>query len=518
MIKAEREGADIGTFGEYVFPENRVAACMIMGDGYNAKIVRQTLTSLKLAGVDKLFLAYNGKSRSTITWMFRHLKKIDLPFVVQKFKWEDNFAKARQQSFDLVPKDEFDWMMWIDADDRFMADKPLDEMFDSLDPYTLGVYIRYDYSVEPETGAVTVQQWRERFFSTKVDWQWKYPVHEVCIGPPGMQFAKRDHCYVVHLRTPEQDYGTRNRNRRIIAKALKEDPTDQRMQFYFANEAAAEADSIEEGSEKWRVAAAAILAYKRFASNPNVGKEDLYLAATRIGDLHLMRHDTNKAIDAFLESLKINPEWPDAYIGLARACLELEDWGKCLSFANLAVERPKPVTSSAITPVTYDYSPLLLRGIALEGLGRFEEAQIDFKAAAEIWNPSGGLLEWKLKEIERKIAVQPLDKDERKRLRGSRPDKSIAFVTAPLPEPWHPILEAEGGAGGAETCIMRLAPRFVADGWRVSVFGTPGFEHKGVNSDGVEYWDSEEYIPNEKFKIVVSSEIPPESVITAKLF
>jgi glycosyltransferase involved in cell wall biosynthesis len=81
-------------------------------------------------------------------------------------------------------------------------------------------------------------------------------------------------------------------------------------------------------------------------------------------------------------------------------------------------------------------------------------------------------------------------------------------VTAPLPEPWHPQLEKEGGAGGAETCIMRLAPRFAADGWRVSVFGTPGHEHYGVDENGVEWWNSEEFVPNEKFKVLIASRIP----------
>lgn len=490
-----------------VFPRNRVAACMILGDSYVQEELINTVDSIKEVGIDKLFLAYNGKSRRTLQWLFDHLQKIDLPFLVQKFAWEDDFSKARQQSFDMVPKDEFGWIMWVDADDIIIAEKSLEELFESLDPYTQGIYLRYDYAVEPDSGKVSVQQWRERILSTKVNWVWKYPIHEVATCPIGTQFAKRDHIYIRHQRDADSARGARERNRRIVSKSLKENPKDPRMQFYFATELMAEADGLQ-GAEKSRVADAAILAYKRFMSNEDASADDLYIAATRIGDLFLMKGDYNASIDAYLQSLKVHPEWPDAYIGIARAAMESEDWGKCKSFATIALQRNPPLTSSIVTPLTYIYTPYLIRGIANEKMGLYKEAKDDFLEAKAVWNPPNGMLEEHLKEIEEKLSGKTEDKEERKKRRGSRPEKSIAFVTAPLPESWHPETEKVSGAGGAETCIMRLAPRFAADGWRVAVFGTPGVDHRGVDESGVEWWNSEEFIPNERFKVVVASRIP----------
>jgi glycosyltransferase involved in cell wall biosynthesis len=509
IVKTIKEGGTVVPSGatiEKIFPKNRVAAAMIMGDEYDRATVQKCVSSLKASGVHKLFLAYNGKSRRTITWLFDHLARIEFPFLVQKFRWEDDFAKARQQSFDLIPKDEFDWIIWIDSDDVLIPEKSFDEMFESIDEYTQGIYLRYDYSVDPETGAVDVQQWRERVLSTKVDWQWKYPIHEVATSPIGTQFAKCDHLYLRHLRDLEDSQKTRERNRRIISKSLSEDPTDPRMQFYFATEVMAEAEALPLTQEKVRIAKAGIVAYRRFMSNElNQSQDDLYLAANRIGELYMMVGDYNRAIDAYLNSLKINPDWPDAYIGLARACMHTEDWARTKSFASLALQRGIPKTPSGITPSTYTFTPNLLRGIANEEMGLFADALVDYEEAEHSHNNE--FLQKRIESAKQKLAATAKDKGERNRRRGTRPDKSIAFVAAPIPDPWHPELEKTRGAGGAETCIMRLAPRFAADGWRTVVFGTPSPEHRGIY-DEVEWWDANEFLTNEKFTVIVGSRIP----------
>jgi glycosyltransferase involved in cell wall biosynthesis/tetratricopeptide (TPR) repeat protein len=551
ISKHQKEGAtSIKRHGKEVeveYPPHRIAACMIMGDNVNREDLIRCVESLKRGGIDKLFIAFNGKTRRAYQWFWEHLGRIGLPFLVQKFGWEDDFAKARNQSFEMVPKDEFDWLIWIDSDDELVVETPelteffhnsksemnmqewtdtfnlagknaLTEMLESLDPYTQGVYLRYDYAFDPETSKVAVVQWRERILSTKVSWQWVFPVHEVVFSPANTQFARKHEVYIKHHRkVKETDSAARIRNRKIIAKSLKENPNHPRMQFYLGNEAMAEAEDAIDPNEKGRLAGAAILAYKRFLSNEVAQKEDLYMAAVRVGDLHLMRFDTDSAVDAYLNALKIIPDAPDAYIGLARAAMEAEDWKRCMSFCNIALKMETPVTPGVTTPLTHQYTPLLLRGMANQGLGNYADAQKDYLAAKEVYNPPNGMLEDRLTEIERKIAVTSQDKDLRKSLRGKRPEKSIAFVTAPIVEPWHPELEKYTGAGGAETAIMRLAPRFAADGWRTVVFGTPG-DHRGIDEHGVEWWNSMEFLPNEEFSVLIASRTPEifEAEIAAK--
>ncbi len=513
ITKHIREGATTvrrnGDFVEAEYPENRIAACMIMGDSVDQKDLTACVDSLKKAGIDKLFIAFNGKTRRAHQWLWNHLGEIQLPFVVQKFGWEDDFSKARNQSFGMVPKNEFDWMMWIDSDDEIVVEGDIREMLASLDEYTQGVYLRYDYAYDSESGNVSVVQWRERIVTTKIDWQWIYPIHEVLFSPANTQFAKRESVYIRHNRkTDARDDAARTRNRKIIARALKENPDHPRLQFYFANEVMAEVEDADDFSERYRLAEAAILAYKRFLSNETAQREDLYFAATRLGDLYIVQEKPNEAADAYINSIKIIPDWPDAYIGLAVASMNLEDWPRTKSFCDLALSIPTPTTPAALTPLTHQYTPLFVKGVAEEEMGNFEAAKQNFLAAKEHFNPPNGMLDERIKEVERKLAVTAKDMGLRKTLRGQRPEKSIAFVTAPLIEPWHTALEKEHGAGGAETAIMRLAPRFAADGWRTVVFGTPGAEHRGVDEDGVEWWNSNEFLPNEEFKVIVASRVP----------
>lgn len=490
---------------------NRLAACLILGDAYNSQEVRALFQSLE-PHVQGIFVAFNGTEKDI--WdvyddLKEGLKKNRKGFFqMRHFKWEDNFGLARQQSFDMVPKDEFDWMMWIDSDDIFHAPNGLDSMFESLDDYTQGIFIRYDYAVEPETGLVVVEQWRERILSTDVAWEWRYPLHEVCASPPGVQFARREDCWIEHMRKSGEDRGARVRNRKIIAKWVKEVPTPPRAMYYFAGETMAEADTMPDGAEKNQVIDAAIHAFERYKELQPEITDDYYLANTRISELYRMKGDHPRAIESDLTSIAIYPDWPDGYVGAAKSCMEINDFRRMKAFADIATKVAKPNTVASIEPMMHGFYPYFLRALACEHLNEFDQALRDYKKAKTYWNPANGLVDEKIKLVKSKRAGKAPEeiKDIRKSLRGTKPDKSICFYTSPIPEIWHPKTIKETGSGGAEICVMEIAQRFAADGWRTVVFGTPG-EHAGVY-EGVEYWRSEEYLPSEPFKVFVSSRAP----------
>lgn len=479
---------------------NKVAACIITGDAYNEDEVKRLLKSLE-PHVHGIFVNYNG-SKPKLNWQ----KWTSLPITYKKFKWEDDFSLARNQSFSLVPKDEYDWYMWIDTDDE-LAGEPgaMEELFASLDPYTQGVFLKYDYAVDPETGIVLVEQWRERILSTKLEWKWVFPIHEVCRSVSNIQYAKRDHVHIVHQRKSGEDRGARDRNRKIIANAAAKYPDEPRYQFYLAGETLAEADAETDIGRKAELIEAGILAYKKYREMVNILSDDVYLATSRMADLYRMKNDHAAAIEADLECIAIYPDWPDGYVGAAKSCMELQDWPRMKAFADMATKCSKPSTAASIEPLMSGFTPIFLRGMASEELGDIQGALQDYITAREIWNPPNGTLDEKIEYLKNYEGSKDTDErwTQRKTLRGTKPDKSICFFTQPIPETWHPKILAEGGSGGAETCVMKLAPMFAADGWRVCVFGTPG-EHRGVY-EGVEYWNSDEYLPTEKFKVFVSS-------------
>ena len=496
---------------------NKVAACIITGDAYEENEVKKLLKSLE-PHVDGVFVNYNG-TKGKLNWQ----KWTSLPIVYKKFKWEDDFALARNQSFSLVPKDEFDWMLWIDTDDVLVGEPgAMDKLFESLDEYSLGVFLKYEYAVDPETGVVVVEQWRERILSTKMEWTWVFPIHEVCRSISHIQYAKRGELHIRHQRQSGETRGARDRNKKIIMKAAKENPNEPRYQFYLAGETLAEADAEEDPTRKAALIEAAIGAYEAYRSMVQELSDDVYLATARMADLHRMRNDHASALEADLECIAIYPEWPDGYVGAAKSCMELGDWPRMKAFASMAVKCPKPETAASIEPQLSGFTPMLLRAMANDELGDMDNALKDYKAARKIWRPSGESGE----KLDEKIAtLEKFDKGKdvddawtmRKRLRGTKPDKSIVFYTQPIPEVWNPDTFEQGGHGGAETCIIKLAPMFAADGWRTVVFGTPG-DYRGEH-DGVEWWRTEEFLPGEKFHTFVSSRslIPFDGTPLAKV-
>lgn len=480
---------------------NKIAACMILGDEYDPKELNETFESLVAGGVDHVFIAYNGKKR-----FFPGV--FDIPFTVEKFAWEEDFAKARTQSFQMVPANEFGWILWIDSDDILETDNGLQNVVKDVDEHTSGVFLRYDYAVEPTTGQVVVEQWRERLLRTSVKWDWIHPIHEVCLGPPGTQFVRKDGAHIRHLRASGEDRGARLRNRRIIAKAKREHPDVPRYVFYFAGETMAEADRETDPEEKANLARAAILAFTDYKEMLDTINDDFFVAQIRIAECFRMAGQFAEAFDADMESIAIYPSWPDGYIGAAKTLMEIGDFGRMLSFADIACKMEKPRTAASIETMNSSFTPLFLRAIANENLGNLDEAVADYRRARNFWNPPNNKLDEKIVELDERLMNGPVvavPDGDRRRLRGTKPEKSIAFLTTPLPEDWHPELMKINGSGGAELCIMKLAPMFAADGWRVSVFGTPG-DHRGVYAeDGVEYWESNEFLTTEKYKVVVSS-------------
>jgi len=493
----------------------KIAACLISGDKYEEEEVKKLLESLE-PHVEGIFLAYNGE-KNKLPWQ----KYTSIKIVQKKFKWEEDFALARNQSFSLVPRDKYDWWLWIDTDDVLRVKEgadSLDEMFDSLDEYTKGVFIKYNYAIDPNTNAVVVEQWRERFLSTELDWKWKWPIHEVAAAQFATQLARRDHCYIDHQRTSGDDRGARERNKNILFKALKQNPEESRHVFYLAGETMAEADKEEQEPRRTELIDAAIDIFNSFRMMRNSIDEDVFLATVRIAELNRMRGKFSEAITADMEAIAIFPDWPDGYVGAAKSCLELGDWRRMKAFADLAMKIPKPATAVSIESMNSSFTPLFLRGLANEELGEFSQALDDYKGAIKMWEPPNGQLQERIKSLEeKKDGYTTIAEDDRKKYRSTRPEKSICFFTNPLIETWHPTLLGENGAGGAETCIMELAPRFAADGWRTVVFGTPG-EYRGIY-DGIEYWDAKEWIAQEPFTVFCSSRspLPFDSEINAKL-
>jgi glycosyltransferase involved in cell wall biosynthesis len=490
--------------------KQRIALAIIYGGGDNAGL--QRCIESAAPWVDGLYIAYNGSDGNLNFNLTQLLVDQFDNFRIKQFTWEDDFAKARNQSFSMVPKEKFDWILWLDHDDSLLEGENIQAMLQSLDSETQGVFLKYEYGYDPDNQKPIVVQWRERLLRTDGKFRWNYPIHEVCHGAPGTQYARKTEVVVRHHRTTgAEDRPTRERNRRILAKARREDPDQPRYDFYFANEIYAEADyNARNGSTEPDEFLAAIELYKEFIKR-STWDDDAYVANHRIAECYRALGEHNAAIDAELQGIKLFPAWPDSYLGVAQSFLEEGDMPKAVHWATLCMDvASQPDTTQAIEPLNATYMPLLIRGLALRDLKQFDESLEDLQRARTIHpNPvvDGEIMRLRARKNEEYANPDEQASNLRKQTFGSHKERSICFLTRPSFEVWHPQQEAQYGAGGAETCIMQLAPRFVADGWRVAVFGTPG-EFRGIDDNGVEWWNSADFTPTEEFTVLVSSRAP----------
>lgn len=484
--------------------KHRVALSLIVGDGQKPEDWDALLRSV-IDVADHIYVSYNGKQK-------------DFPYRLQDnmtvahHPWEDNFSKARNNALSMFSMEDYDWWMWLDTDDTLVGDaNKFHKMLDRADREGMHqIFLPYIYASDEKDGTPRVTQWRERVLSTKVPWRWYYRIHEICHTRPGSNVVNYDDVLVLHHRDvdPFTHRATRERNRRILAAAIAADPDEPRYHYYHANETFAEAYYLWEQGDSDCVTffREAIKMYGAFGRlNPT--SDDAYIANHRIGDAYRMLGEYPKALDVAMQGIKIRPRWPESWALATHSMLGMREFEACDEFASISIEIcQEPKTNQISEPLTLHYTPYALRALARTELGNYVGAQLDYDKALAYWdNPK--LRERMAEMHERRDRVNSKTADaDRKKLKHKRPQRSIAFMSRPLFEPWNAKTLAEG-SGGTEWCIHEIARRFKADGYRTAIFGTPGDE-RGVDDEGIEWWDSSDWDPNEEFGIVTSVRAP----------
>ena len=191
----------------------KISLCMIVKD--EEQVLARCLDSVA-PYVDEIVIVDTGSSDDTVHIAERYTSKIHF------FAWRDDFAAARNFSFQKAAGD---YLMWMDADDvlpresaaRFSA---LRELLTREEPAM--VVCPY------ETGGTVF--YRERFMRRAEQFVWQGRVHE-CIAPRGK--LVRSDVRIVHLGS-KKERGTRNLD--IYRKWAGEEALGGRDLFYYGRE------------------------------------------------------------------------------------------------------------------------------------------------------------------------------------------------------------------------------------------------------------------------------------------
>lgn len=154
---------------------------------------------------------------------------------VHEFAWIDDFAAARNHSFQLCTSD---WIMWLDADDLISEEsrrRLLEVKSGSCSEAIDGIFMPYQQSFTSD-GKCEMTSYRERWLRRQGGLRWDHPVHECIYVPP--ERALYVHDIFIEHRPCRESRATRQpeRNLKILEKALSRGERNERNLFYYGNE------------------------------------------------------------------------------------------------------------------------------------------------------------------------------------------------------------------------------------------------------------------------------------------
>lgn len=281
------------------------------------------------------------------------------------FPWVDDFAAARNFSFDRASGD---YCMWLDADDviaepdraRFRAMR--EQLLPEADVVMMPYHTAFDSHGHP-----TFTYYRERVVRNEVRFRWAGAVHEA-ITPAGE--IRWSDAAVSHKKSGA---GDPDRNLRIYESQLAAGKVlDPRNQFYYARElwyhsrfeeAAAVLTAFLDGGKGWlenQIEACRLLS-------------QCMTALGRDGD----------ALSALLRSLTLDTPRAEVCCDMGSWFLARKQWRQAAFWYELALTRKRNDISGAfVSPDCYGYLPAIQLCICWYHLGDVEKAKAFNELAA----------------------------------------------------------------------------------------------------------------------------------------
>lgn len=408
------------------------------------------------------------------------------------FKWQNDFAKARNANFASVPKD-FDYILWCDADDMWRGlEKLRTTIEENKTADGFGVWYLYDWD---EFKKPVVVHRKTMVIKNDGAAEWVGALHEDL--EPKRQLDIRliegiDRC---HITSPERFKEAAKRNLEIAQSEVKLKPDDPRTFWNLANSQFA-IGQYKEASETFR----------EFIKNTH-SEDEKYLAYCRLADISKSLGDMEGAVTLLQTAIGISPTIPDAYFQLAHLFYTTKSLDKAEEYClHGMMKKPQLHKMIVYNPRDYDYNPMMLmaqiyyqknrpdlmlpmligclkiyprderlKQLVKEGTAdknKLEKALKKVQILQKIKNK-----EKLLKEIEKlspEIASHPaiavLRNVNFKKTKSSGRD--LVIYCGNTGHTWYD--GAKGFIGGSEEAVINLAREWAKLGWNVTVYNNCG--------------------------------------------
>lgn len=314
---------------------------------------------------DEIVVVDTGSSDGTKRVAAAHKAK------VFDFRWIDDFSAARNFAFSKISSE---WTCWFDADDVLKPEdrKKLLDLKPKLGAADAYLF-HYNYS-QDEFGNSTCMLYRHRIVRTSGKVQWRQPIHEHLAIPFGWRQERTD-IVVTHRRTAEAMTRDSGRNLRILEKAVKAAPQDQRLRFYFARE-------LEQAGRRGD----AIREFEAYLASPPDYADNKVVALSTLAQTYLAEKQETKAIDTCFRGMAFDPRWAEFYITMGHVHYEraleahrlgqgtVTHWQTAAHWYEISSRLKVPETLMFVLQDHYTWVPLDRLCKCYAELGRWKEA------------------------------------------------------------------------------------------------------------------------------------------------
>lgn len=389
----------------------KITACMIVKD--SAATIEACLDSIR-PYVDEICVYDTGSTDSTVALLHKLNRrktitvpapteenpaakaKVPLaPIKVKRGEWRNDFAWARQQSFDMAA--DATWLFWLDDDDVIVGAEHLRQLAMFTHQAIDGLLIYYDYARDV-AGNTVCELWRERLLRNNGRFHWVEPVHEVWTTKPGEPAANfaivpPGQIRFVHNRPAERYAPSRNLDilleHEAKQRAAEGGLVDLRTLAYLGTEKLAAGDYT---------GAAPYLAEYLEDPRSEVGDERSQVAH-KMAVCMAQLGNPAAAVEVEFEAIKERDDWTENAVGLCEWFSMLGKWDRVEVWAKRVLEKGKPQSTLILNPMDFTFLPLVRLAEAYAGQDRWDEARATFQQAAQLM-PSHPMLAEKAQALE----------------------------------------------------------------------------------------------------------------------
>lgn len=291
---------------------------------------------------------------------------------IYDYKWNDNFADARNYSFSKATKD---YWLWLDADDVILDEdkKRLETLKNNLDSDTDVVMMLYNlYSGNPDDEYInpSLSFFRERLIKRNSKIKWEGAIHE-CIARRGKVIYEND-IAISHKKLKARDP---NRDLNIFKKMILKGHTfTPRDQFYYSRELYYHKKYEE-----------AIKIFEKFLNNPNGWVENKIEACKYMNDCYIFINEPQKGLYALFRSFEYDVPRAEICCEIGKYFLNIKSYIQAILWYETAANSPlNKENGSFINSDYYDFIPNLQLCVCYYNIGEYEKAKICNQKAMKI--------------------------------------------------------------------------------------------------------------------------------------